>query len=229
MTKEIKIEQVVQLLQLPLSESNVAQREGAFGKKLDYLETWFVIQQANDIFGYDGWECETTRLEHIGTTLGTDKSGKERYSVAYRSTVRVTAQIGEEVLRREGSGFGNGMGSELDAHELALKEAESDALKRAFKSFGQQFGLHLYDKDRLKVDTLGDAGFKNFAARNEAVKMVNLIMDNWTPAVCELDELKGYARRLVKSEPMLGDDWKKRFDALEQLEKDFEKDAQTNY
>ena len=228
MTKETNIQQVMQLLQLPLSESHVAQREGAFGKKLDYLETWFVIQQANDIFGYDGWECETTRLEHIGTVRA-DKDGKERYAVAYRSTVRVTATIENEIVRREGSGFGNGLGAELDAHELALKEAESDALKRAFKSFGQQFGLHLYDKDRLKVDTLGDAGFKNAAARNEAVKMVNLIMDNWTPAVCELSELKGYARRLVKSEPMLGDDWKKRFDALEQLEKDFEKDAETNY
>ena len=39
-------------------------------------------------------------------------------------------------------------------HESAIKEAESDALKRALKSFGDQFGLSLYDKDKawLKPD-----------------------------------------------------------------------------
>ncbi|MDM7954732.1 MAG: Rad52/Rad22 family DNA repair protein [Cyanobium sp. CZS 25K] len=32
------------------------------------------------------------------------------------------------------------------AHESALKEAETDAMKRALMTFGHPFGLALYDK-----------------------------------------------------------------------------------
>jgi hypothetical protein len=47
---------------------------------------------------------------------------------------------------------GHGTGSTLgDAHESALKEAETDATKRALTTFGNLFGLALYDKDQLGV------------------------------------------------------------------------------
>jgi DNA repair and recombination protein RAD52 len=35
-----------------------------------------------------------------------------------------------------------------DAHEGGAKEAVTDAIKRTLKSFGNQFGLSLYDKSR---------------------------------------------------------------------------------
>jgi len=47
-------------------------------------------------------------------------------------------------------GYGDGMeytGSRITVHELAMKEAVSDAVKRALKNFGSQFGLDLYDKE----------------------------------------------------------------------------------
>jgi recombination DNA repair RAD52 pathway protein len=37
------------------------------------------------------------------------------------------------------------------AHELALKGAETDATKRALATFGNPFGLALYDRDRVGV------------------------------------------------------------------------------
>ena len=37
--------------------------------------------------------------------------------------------------------------NEADAHESAIKEAETDAMKRALRSFGNTFGLALYDKN----------------------------------------------------------------------------------
>jgi hypothetical protein len=37
------------------------------------------------------------------------------------------------------------------AHESAVKEAVTDALKRALRSFGNPFGLALYDKTRENV------------------------------------------------------------------------------
>jgi hypothetical protein len=39
------------------------------------------------------------------------------------------------------------------AHESALKEAETDAMKRALMTFGNPFGLVLYDKQQRQVTT----------------------------------------------------------------------------
>ena len=50
---------------------------------------------------------------------------------------------------REGSGTGEAKGfSQGQAHELALKSAETDATKRALASFGNSFGLALYDPEQ---------------------------------------------------------------------------------
>ncbi len=38
-----------------------------------------------------------------------------------------------------------------EARESALKEAETDAMKRALTTFGNPFGLALYDKEQLGV------------------------------------------------------------------------------
>ena len=37
------------------------------------------------------------------------------------------------------------------AHEIAIKAAETDATKRALATFGNPFGLALYDTDKLQV------------------------------------------------------------------------------
>jgi len=53
---------------------------------------------------------------------------------------------------RDGSGVGHGTGATLgEAHESALKEAETDATKRALTTFGNLFGLALYDKAQAGV------------------------------------------------------------------------------
>ena len=45
-------------------------------------------------------------------------------------------------MTREGWGGDNG-----NDHENAVKGAETDAIKRALRTFGNQFGLPLYDKE----------------------------------------------------------------------------------
>jgi hypothetical protein len=53
---------------------------------------------------------------------------------------------------REGCGSGHGTGPNPgEAHESAIKEAETDAMKRALTTFGNPFGLALYDKEQLNV------------------------------------------------------------------------------
>ena len=41
-----------------------------------------------------------------------------------------------------------------EAHDMAIKTAESDALKRAAINLGTQFGLSLYDEGSMK-DVVG--------------------------------------------------------------------------
>ena len=67
--------------------------------------------------------------------------------------MRIT--VGEDSgaqLIREGCGAGHGIDTDLgQAHESALKEAETDAMKRALMTFGNAFGLALYDKQQREV------------------------------------------------------------------------------
>ena len=143
-------EQTEQLNQ-PIDPKVVAFRQQG-NMQLAYLESWYVINEANRIFGFDGWQSETVQLDCVQS---------DDFCVTYIAKVRVT--IGDVI--REGVGAGHGKGKSVnlgDKHESAVKEAESDARKRAFMQFGSQFGLSLYDrtkawknskKDRTPVST----------------------------------------------------------------------------
>ena len=134
-------EEQKKLLNQKINKDNVSFRPGGGGQKLAYVESWHVIQEANRIFGFDGWSSET-----IYTLCVSDTN-----PITYIAKVKIT--VGDIV--REGTGAGHGrMGSIGEKHELAIKEAESDARKRALMQFGDQFGLSLYDKDKawLKPD-----------------------------------------------------------------------------
>ena len=66
--------------------------------------------------------------------------------------MRVSVRAGDVVIVREGSGTGEGKASTPgQAHELALKGAETDATKRALATFGNPFGLALYDREQAGV------------------------------------------------------------------------------
>ena len=143
-------EQTEQLNQ-PIDPKVVAFRKQG-NIQLAYLESWYVINEANRIFGFDGWSSETIQLDCVQS---------DEFCVTYIAKVRVT--VGDVI--REGVGAGHGKGKSVnlgDKHESAVKEAESDARKRAFMQFGSQLGLSLYDrskawknpkKDRTPVST----------------------------------------------------------------------------
>jgi DNA repair and recombination protein RAD52 len=130
-------------LQAPLVLTHVKTREQA-GRKLSYVEAWWAISEANRIFGFDSWNRETVELR----LLGEPRLTGDKWRVGYMAKVRIT--VGAIV--REGCGFGSGIDKDVDqAHESALKEAESDAMKRALMTFGNPFGLALYDKTQANV------------------------------------------------------------------------------
>ena len=117
------------------------------GITLSYIEGWHAISEANRIFGFDGWDRETVWTDCVWENR---KDGQNACS--YIARVRVSVRAGDTVICREGSGSGNGVGLTLgEADENALKEAETDAMKRALSTFGNPFGLALYDKEQRFV------------------------------------------------------------------------------
>lgn len=131
-------------LAAPLDVSAVRQRQQA-GQRLDYVEAWHVIAEANRIFGFDGWTRETLEMREVRKA---EQVG-DKWRVGFVCRVRVTACF---AVFRDGTGYGSGIAKDLgDAYESAVKEAESDAMKRALMTFGNPFGLALYDKSRANV------------------------------------------------------------------------------
>jgi DNA repair and recombination protein RAD52 len=129
----------------PLNPAVVASRQQG-GGQVSYIEAWHAINEANRIFGFDGWTRETVDLRQLGEPY--QVQGKDTWRVNYSAKVRVTAGG----IVREGCGFGQGIDRDVgQAHESALKEAETDAMKRALMTFGNPFGLALYDKTKANV------------------------------------------------------------------------------
>src|SRR5579859_3723790 len=101
------------------------------GRDISYIEGWFAIAEANAIFGFGGWDREMIHFERVY-----ERSRAETISCAYLARVRIRVRTGEEVVLREGSGWGAASGKVLaDTHERALKAAETDATKRALATF----------------------------------------------------------------------------------------------
>ncbi len=139
-------EQQNKALSAKLNAKHVKTRDKG-GKRLAYLEGWHVIAEANRIFGFDGWDRQTVATQCVWK--GT-KQGRE--GAAYIARVRIRVRVGEVVICREGHGSGHGWAATPgEAHESAIKEAETDATKRALATFGNPFGLALYDKEKRGV------------------------------------------------------------------------------
>jgi DNA recombination protein Rad52 len=140
------------LLQAKLDPANVKPApKGKFGS---YVDGYHVVNEANRIFGEGNWSYEITRLQMVSEQTVSLKGGNgpyEQYRVGYLCCVKVC--VGGTSYK-EGAAVGSGVGSPLsmaDHHESAVKEAETDALKRALRTYGNTFGLALYDKTQANV------------------------------------------------------------------------------
>jgi Rad52/22 family double-strand break repair protein len=137
--------QVTQL-RAKLEAKHVKTRK-ANGADLHYVEGWHVIAEANRIFGYDAWDRRT-----LASNCVWSGPSDAYFGAAYTAKVRVSVRAGDITIVREGSGTGEGRAlTPGQAHELALKGAETDATKRALATFGNPFGLALYDREKLGV------------------------------------------------------------------------------
>lgn len=140
--------QINSALSAPLDRAVVKERTQS-GRSFSYIEGWYAIAEANRIFGFDGWHRETVDIRLVNERprkIGRD--GRDGWAVSY--VVRVRVIVGDVI--RDGMGSGHGIDADCGlAHESAIKEAETDAMKRALMTFGNPFGLALYDKEQRQV------------------------------------------------------------------------------
>lgn len=153
-------------LEKPLDAKRVLQRTHA-GVQLSYIEGHWAIREANRIFGFDAWDRETVDIRLVSERES--KIGAKQKD-GWRATYIAKVRIKVNGIIREGCGTGHGIDVDLgQAHESALKEAETDAMKRALMTFGDPFGLALYDKNREHVVD-AEAEQRAEAAKAEARK-----------------------------------------------------------
>ena len=167
---------VSQALGQPLDPALASQRKGRAGRSYDYLEGHVVIEQANRIFGYGGWGYELAgdvtlrQIETVDT-----QTGEVKVASAYSAPVRVTVA---GALPRTDIGVHPVAEDTLDGHDTALKGAVTDGMKRAFRSFGVQFGNGFYgdqpqagnppQPQRVPAQTNGNSGQAQGRSRSES-------------------------------------------------------------
>lgn len=138
-----------------LNPNRIAKRAGGGGRSLSYLEAWDVKAHLIRIFGFGAWSADV-----IESSLAYEEKNGNNWSVGYKVVLRLSiptldctyteAAVGSAQLPQRG-----------EAHDMAIKTAESDALKRAAINLGDQFGLSLYNNGAttpVVIQTLSETG-----------------------------------------------------------------------
>lgn len=136
-----------------IPRSEISQRDGGGGAKLDYVSGYYVIKRLNEVFGQGNWSYSVLRRELTFSGPVKRYSG-DVHSVSYLADVELIATIDGRSVRFTDVGYGDGTDKTNPgkAHELAAKEAVTDGLKRCAKNLGMSLGLALYDKAQENVD-----------------------------------------------------------------------------
>jgi DNA recombination protein Rad52 len=135
-----------QELSAKLKHKHVKTRRTSDGE-LAYVEGWHAIAEANRIFGFDAWDRKTLSAKCVWSEKRPGRS-----ACFYTAKVRITVRAGSTIVVREGTGTGHSEAASPGiAHDMAIKSAETDGTKRALATFGNPFGLALYDRNRSGV------------------------------------------------------------------------------
>lgn len=140
----LKAEQIEQLLK-GINKARVSKDNDGFS----HLEAWDVRAHLNRIFGFARWSAEVVELVCAYEEETTTREGKPAFRVGYRATVALTIMSpnGSMLAHYTEAAFGQSVMPATkrgDAHDMAIKTAESQALKRCAVNLGDQFGLSLY-------------------------------------------------------------------------------------
>lgn len=124
-----------------------------------HVEAYEIRAHLSRIFGFGRWSETVDRMEMIFESVTPDRDAKnaddrtkDRVTVAYRAQVTLTVHTldGQPLATYAEWAMGDAqnfpIASRGDAHDFAIKTAESQAFKRSAMNLGDQFGLSLYAK-----------------------------------------------------------------------------------
>lgn len=115
-----------------------------------YMEAYDIRAHLNRVFGFARWSADVISMELVFERFHQNSKKVDAVSVGYRAglTLTVCSPDGELLATyteyAAGSASGFPVAKQADAHDMAIKTAESQALKRAAANLGDQFGLSLY-------------------------------------------------------------------------------------
>ena len=167
-----------QVLAYEIDSSRIKSRQKG-NISLSYLEGFDIIETANRVFGFGNWDY-STNLEVVSQELNQNQNHVICYKALVTIVVHDTSH--SKLVSREDVGFGSGISKALaDAHEGGAKEAVTDAIKRTFRSFGNQFGNSLYDKSRQHQNQQPPAQLKQSQPQQQYKQASNQQVQNNTP------------------------------------------------
>jgi DNA repair and recombination protein RAD52 len=140
------VDKQMQVLKYDIEPSRIKSRTKG-NINLSYLEGFDLIETANKIFGHGNWSYTISSLEQVSQEINSNQNTV----ICYKALIKLNVYSLDHSkhISKEDVGFGTGIAKTLaDAHEGGAKEAVTDGIKRAMRSFGNQFGNSLYDKSR---------------------------------------------------------------------------------
>ena len=124
-------------------------RVGKDNNGFAHMEAWDIKRYLLRVFGFAGYDTENRELALVREIEIPGQNNKSRWTVVYRAQVRLTVKdVNGRVLGHwdgEAAGGASNQPKLDDAHDMAMKTASSQALKRAATNLGDQFGLSLYN------------------------------------------------------------------------------------
>ncbi|NUS76592.1 MAG: hypothetical protein HOV70_10390, partial [Streptomyces sp.] len=152
-TNDLRSRLTDQQLKVLFSEMHKS-RVGKNPKGFSHVQQWDVRRFLIRVFGFGGYDTELVSIEcvrEIERPSGKDDYGNQRYryTVVYRVHQRLTVKdiAGRPIATFDGVATGDAQNQPSlgDAHDGAVKEADSQSLKRAAVNLGDAFGLSLYN------------------------------------------------------------------------------------
>lgn len=163
-------------LHADLHPARVAKRAQG-NQQLSYMEAYDIKAMLIRVFGYAGFsadclDAKIIREEQVQQT----NSDRLNWKITAQATVRITIhQTG--VTYTETAIAGSSQPDYTESADMAMKSAESDALKRAAIYLGSQFGLSLYQGGATR-----DIVRRVFApGQSEATQLIVAARDDSSP------------------------------------------------
>jgi hypothetical protein len=146
----------LQIIHSDIPPDHIKRRRIGGGKEANYTQKEYVFEELQDIFGIENVTRETldlTELSNANVQLKRKEGDVDGWISSYRARCRLTINVRTDketiTFVREGTGtcsYTIALGDNLfppEAMEIAIKGAESDALKRAAATLGRHFGAEI--------------------------------------------------------------------------------------